>query len=123
MLSASASRLHHVEHLPDLSPACGDLGLVFRCRALGGDALILGLALLAKDQFLLLPAPGCRNAQSHFRDKLAGDRTFDQTAQVRDRAGVHSFRLHARAQLVEQCLGLIRAALDQEQRRGSFFRE
>jgi hypothetical protein len=123
MLFPLSSRLHRVEHFPDLRPACGYLGLVFRCCALGGKAAFLCLALLAQDQFLLVPAPGYRNPQSQLRDELAGDRTPDQTAQVRDRARVHRFRLQARAQFVEQRLGLIRAALDQEERRGSFFRE
>lgn len=123
MFSRLASRLHRIEHFPDLRPACGYLGLVFRCRALGGKAPFLCLAVLAQDQFLLVPAPGYRNPQSKLRDELAGERTPDQTAQVRDRARVHRFRLQACAQFVEQCLGLIRTALDQEARCGAFFRE
>jgi hypothetical protein len=114
MLSALAPRLHRVEHLPDLRPAFGNLGLVFRCRTLGGKSAVFCFALLALGEFLLAPAPGHRNPQAQFRNELTGDSTPDQTAKVRDRARVHCFRLQACAQFVEQCLGLIRAALDQE---------
>jgi hypothetical protein len=48
------------------------LGLAFRGRALGGKTLLLGLALLTQDQFLVMPAPGSRHALSQFRHELAG---------------------------------------------------
>ena len=89
-------------------------------RVLAAVAVLLiglSLALPALDQFLLTPAPGSRDALSQLRHELAGIGTPHQATQVRDRAGVHGFRLHACAQFVEQCLRLFRAAPDQDQRR------
>jgi hypothetical protein len=89
--------------LSNLGAARGDPGLVFRGRALGGKTLLLGLALLAQDQLLSMPAPGRRNALSQFRHELAGQGSPDQATQV-----------------VEQGLGMRRAALNQDKRRLPF---
>jgi hypothetical protein len=109
--------------LSNLGAARGDPGLVFRGRALGGKTLLLGLALLAQDQLLSMPAPGRRNALSQFRHELAGQGSPDQATQVGHRAGMHRVRLHPGTQFIEQGLGVRRAALNQDKRRRTFFRE
>ena len=85
--------------------------------------LLLGLALLAQDQFLLMPAPGSGHALSQFRHELAGQGAPDQATQVGERAGMHCSCLHPGTQFIEQGLGLLRAGLKQEERRRTFFRE
>jgi hypothetical protein len=97
--------------------------LVFRGRALGGKTLLLGFALLAQAQLFRLSAPGRRHALAQFRHELAGQGSSDQTTQVGDRAGMDCIRLHPGAQFVEQGLGLLRAALNQEECRRTLFRE
>jgi len=104
---------------------------LFCARALRGKGYVVtetrngeaALALLAQDQFLRLPVPGSRHALSQFRHELAGLSSPDQATQVGERAGMHRPCLHPGTQLVEQGLGLLRAGLEQEERRRTFFRE
>jgi hypothetical protein len=110
--------------LSNLGAARGDPGLVFRGRALGGKALLLGLALLAQDQFLSMPAPGRRNALSQFRHELAGQGAPDQATQVGHRAGMHRVFACIRAlSSSSKAWACERAALNQDKRRLPFFGE
>ena len=110
-----------VDDLTQFSPACGHLGLVVRGRALDGEALLFGLALLTQGLLLLVPAPDSRNALSQFRDELTSQGPVDQAPQVGDRAGMHRVCLHSGGEFVEQGLSVRRAALNQDKRRLPFF--
>ena len=114
---------HDVEHSPDLLAACRSPGLVFRGRALGGEALFLCVALLALHQLFLTPSPCSRDALPEFGHELACNRAIDQATQIREWAGVDGPCLHPCAQFVEQRLGLVLAATDQSLRCNSLLRE
>src|SRR5688572_31877872 len=115
--------LHGVQHFAKGRAADSDLGLVFRCGALGGETLLLRLAFVTRYRFFPAPKPRSGNALSQFRDELAGNGAIHQTAQVGNWAGAYRFCLQTCVQFVEHCLRLIAATLDEELRRGPFFRK
>ena len=96
---------------------------MFRGSGFGGNAPLLGVALLTQGLVLLVPAPDSRHALSQFGHELACQGTPDQTAQVGDRTGMHRVCLHSGREFVEQGLGVLGAALNQGKRRGPFLGE
>ncbi len=96
---------------------------MFRGSGFGGNARLLGLPPLTRDSFFLLLAPDSRHALTQFRHELAGQGTPDQATQVGERTGVYGICLDAGGKLVEQGLGMRRAALNQDKRRLPFFGE